>query len=166
MTLPGSTPADTTYQFQNLSEVTIFGAEARGEYAATPEWTLRGAASYARGEDDTTGAPIDSVDPVKAIIGVAYDNGIWGSELAFTHAWRHDRVSTPGNFQAPSYTLIDIMAHYNVSDTLTFNAGVFNLTNEEYYSSQDVIGLTVGNPVLPRYAQPGRSVAFNATVRF
>lgn len=166
VTLPGSTPADTTFQFQNLSEVTIFGAEARGEYAATPEWTLNGAASYARGEDDRTGAPIDSVDPVKAVIGVAYDNGTWGSEIAFTHAWRHDRVSTIGNVQTPSYSVIDIMAHYNLTEALTLNAGVFNLTDEEYYISQDLIGITAGNPVIPRYAQPGRSVAFNATVRF
>lgn len=164
--LAGSTPTNTTYQFQNLAEVTIFGAEARGEYAATPEWTLKGALSYARGKDDQTGAPISSVDPVKAVAGVAYDNGIWGAELAFTHAWRHDRVASPSDFQAPSYTVIDLMAHYDVSERLTFNAGVFNITDEEYYLSQDVIGVAASNPILPRYAQPGRNFGVNATLRF
>ena len=166
VTLAGSTPTNTTYQFQNLAEVTIFGAEARGEYAATPEWTLKGSLSYARGEDDQTGAPISSVDPVKAVAGVVYDNGVWGAELVLTHAWRHDRVATPGDFQAPSYTVIDLMAHYDVSESFTVNAGIFNIFDEEYYNSQDVIGVAASNPVVPRYAQPGRNFGVNATLRF
>ena len=159
-------PGVTTFQYQNLSEVTIYGAEAKGEYRFSPEWSLKGSLAYARGEDDTTGAPIDSVDPVKAVAGLAYEGDMWGAELSAIHAWRHDRVSTPGNFQAPSYTVVDFTAYYDMSESVTFNAGIFNIFDEEYYNSQDVTGLAAGSPVIPRYAQPGRNFGVNATLRF
>jgi hemoglobin/transferrin/lactoferrin receptor protein len=154
------------FQYQNLSEVTIYGAEAKGEYRFLPEWALLGSFAYARGEDDQTDAPIDSVDPMKAVLGIAYDGDFWGSQLVATHAWRHDRVSTPGNFEAPSYTVVDFMAYYEMSETFTLNAGVFNIFDEEYYNSQDVIGLASGSPIVGRYAQPGRNFGVNATFKF
>ena len=154
------------FQYQNLSNVTIYGAEAKGEYRITPNWALRGAVAYARGEDDQTKAPIDSVDPVKAIVGLAYEADIWGTQLTMTNAWRHDRVSTAAKFQAPSYTVLDLSAYLEVSDNLTINAGVFNITDEEYYNSQDVTGLNAGDVTIGRYAQPGRNAGVNATFRF
>ncbi len=154
------------FQYQNLSNVTIYGAEAKGEYRITPNWALRGAIAYARGEDDQTGAAIDSVDPVKAILGVAYEADVWGTQLTATHAWRHDRVSSATGFQAPSYTVLDLSAYVEVSDNLTINAGVFNITDEEYYNAQDVTGLAAGSAIIGRYAQAGRNAGLNATFRF
>jgi hemoglobin/transferrin/lactoferrin receptor protein len=153
------------FQYQNLSEVTIYGAEARGEYRFLPEWALRGSVAYAHGEDDDTGAPIDSVDPVKAVAGLAYEGDVWGSQLVATHAWRHDRV-TAGNFEAPSYTVVDFMAYYEMSERFTLNAGIFNIFDEEYYNSQDVSGLAAGSAIVGRYAQPGRNFGVNATIKF
>ena len=153
------------FQYQNLSEVTIYGAEARGEYRFLPEWALRGSVAYAHGEDDDTGAPIDSVDPIKAVAGLAYEGDVWGSQLVATHAWRHDRV-TAGNFEAPSYTVVDFMAYYEMSERFTLNAGIFNIFDEEYYNSQDVSGLAAGSAIVGRYAQPGRNFGVNATIKF
>lgn len=153
------------FQYQNLSEVTIYGAEAKGEYRFLPEWALRGSLAYAHGEDDDTGAPLDSVDPVKAVAGLAYEGDVWGSQLVATHAWRHDRV-TAGNFEAPSYTVVDFMAYYEMSERFTLNAGVFNIFDEEYYNSQDVSGLAAGSAIVGRYAQPGRNFGVNATIKF
>jgi hemoglobin/transferrin/lactoferrin receptor protein len=153
------------FQYQNLSEVTIYGAEAKGEYRFLPEWALRGSLAYAHGEDDDTGAPLDSVDPVKAVAGLAYEGDVWGSQLVATHAWRHDRV-TAGNFEAPSYTVVDFMAYYEMSERFTLNAGIFNIFDEEYYNSQDVSGLAAGSAIVGRYAQPGRNFGVNATIKF
>ncbi len=154
------------FQYQNLSEVTIYGAEAKGEYRFLPEWALIGSLAYARGEDDQTGLPIDSVDPLKGILGLAYEGNGWGSQLMATHAWRDDRNATAGNFEAPSYTVVDFMAYYDMSEHLTVNAGVFNIFDEEYYYAQDVAGLASGSALTGRYAQPGRNFGVNATVRF
>ncbi|HAC58337.1 MAG: TonB-dependent receptor [Parvibaculum sp.] len=154
------------FQYQNLSEVTIYGAEAKGEYRFLPDWALRGSFAYARGEDDQTGAPIDSVDPMKGVLGIAYEGEVWGSQLVATHGWRDDRNSAPGNFEAPSYTLVDFMAYYEVSDRFTLNAGIFNIFDEEYYNSQDVAGLAAASPIVGRFAQPGRNFGVNATLKF
>ena len=154
------------FQYQNLSEVTIYGAEAKGEYRFQPEWALIGSVAYARGEDDTTGAPIDSVDPVKAVLGLTYDGDGWGSQLMATHAWRDDRNATPGNFEAPSYTVVDFMAYYDLNESFTVNAGIFNIFDEEYYYAQDVAGLAANSALTGRYAQPGRNFGVNATLRF
>ena len=159
-------PGLTTFQYQNLASVTIYGAEAKGEWRFHPNWSVLGSVAYARGEDDTTGAPIDSVDPVKAVAGLRYEADVWGAELSAIQAWRHSRVSTPGNFQAPAYTVVDFTAYYEMSPAFTLNAGVFNIFDEEYYVSQDVTGLAATDPRIGLYAQPGRNFGVNATVRF
>jgi hemoglobin/transferrin/lactoferrin receptor protein len=147
--------------------VRIWGAEAKGEYRITPEWTLRGAFAWARGEDSQTGAPIDTVDPIRLTSGVHYQHPSgFGADAILTHAWQHDRVSTPTYFKAPAYTTIDVLAHYDVNEHLTINGGVFNITNAKYFISQDVNGLATNNANRDLYTQPGRYFAMNVKVRW
>ena len=103
---------------------------------------------------------------MKGVLGIAYEGEVWGSQLVATHGWRDDRNSAPGNFEAPSYTLVDFMAYYEVSDRFTLNAGIFNIFDEEYYNSQDVAGLAAASPIVGRFAQPGRNFGVNATLKF
>lgn len=156
------------YQYQNASQVTIWGAEFKGEWRLLPAWSLLGSAAYARGENDETGAPIDSVDPFRIVGGVRYSHPSdgWGAELIATRAWQHDRVGAATYFEAPAYTVLDLIAHYDVMPTFSINAGVFNLTNEKYFLSQDVIGLAASSSTRDRYAQPGRTVGVNLTLRW
>lgn len=167
-------PGLTTFQYQNVSSVTIYGAEARGEYRFLPQWALKGSIAYARGENDATGEPLASVDPLKLVAGLAWDGDAWGAELMTTHAARHDRVPSTvlvngvaqPAFIAPSYTVVDVTAWYDVNESLTVNAGIFNIFDEEYYISQDVTGLAANNANLGNYAQVGRNFGVNATLRF
>lgn len=157
----------TVYQYRNIPAVRIWGAEAKGEYRITPEWTLRGAFAWARGEDSQTGAPIDTVDPIRLTSGVHYQHPSgFGADAILTHAWQHDRVSTPTYFKAPAYTTIDVLAHYDVNEHLTINGGVFNITNAKYFISQDVNGLATNNANRDLYTQPGRYFAMNVKVRW
>ncbi len=167
-------PGLTTFQYQNVSDVTIYGAEARGEYRFLPEWALKGSVAYARGENDATNEPLASVDPLKFVAGLAYEGNAWGAELMTTHAERHDRipptvlvngVAQPA-FVAPSYTVVDFTAYYDVNESVTVNAGIFNIFDEEYYISQDVVGIAANNVNLGNYAQVGRNFGINATLRF
>tara|TARA_R110000824_G_scaffold390760_13_gene587858 strand:- start:20912 stop:23080 length:2169 start_codon:yes stop_codon:yes gene_type:complete len=162
-TLPGGLMA---FQYQNISNVVIYGAEARGEYRFTPEWSLLGSIAYAYGEDEGTHQAIDSVDPVKLVSGIRYQTERWGSELTMTHAWTHSRNSTATNFSAPNYTVFDLTAYFEILPTFTVNAGVFNLTDEKYYLSTDVRGVAANSTVLDRYSQPGRNFGVNTTIRF
>lgn len=153
------------YQYVNRSKVTIYGAEARGDYHFASQWSLLGSLAYAYGEDDETGAAIDSVDPLKLVTGLRFMSTYWGSELTLTHAWQHDRVSNSTYFKAPQYTLLDLTAYVEVMPRFTINAGVFNLTDEKYFVSQDVVA-TANSSTIDRLASPGRNVGVNATVRF
>ncbi|MEN6544161.1 TonB-dependent hemoglobin/transferrin/lactoferrin family receptor [Parvibaculum sp.] len=162
-TLPGGL---TAFQYQNLSNVVIYGAEARGDYRFLPEWALVGSIAYAYGEDQDTHQSIDSVDPVKLVTGLKYQSENWGAEFTATHAWRHTRVSEATYFNAPSYTVLDLTAYVEVMPTFTVNAGVFNLTDEKYFISQDVKSIASTSTVIDRYAQVGRNFGVNATLRF
>ncbi|MEJ0017173.1 MAG: TonB-dependent hemoglobin/transferrin/lactoferrin family receptor [Acetobacteraceae bacterium] len=155
------------FQYRNLPEVRIWGSEARGELLLLPGLFLRGAIAWARGENVQTGAPIDSVDPVRMTTGLHYQHASGlGAEAILTHAWQHDRVSVPTYFKAPPYTVIDLLAHYDLHPNLRLNGGVFNVTNAKYFISQDVNGVAANNPNRDLYTQPGRYFAFNVTARW
>lgn len=154
------------YQYTNLPDVHIYGAEARGDYRFAPNWALLGSLAYAYGEDEGTKAAIDSVDPLKLVAGLRYTSEFWGTELTMTHAWQHSRVSNATYFKAPEYTTFDLTAYVEIMPTFTINAGIFNMTDEKYFVSQDVGAQPSTSTTLDRYAQPGRNVGVNATIRF
>ena len=157
----------TQFQYRNLAAVQIWGAEAKGDYRLLPQWTVRGSIAWARGENTRTGAAVDSVDPLKAVLGLGWDNGRGlGAEAVVTRGWRHDRVSDRSFFKTPGYTVLDLLVHYDVNPNLGINAGLFNVTNEKYFVSQDVNGLASNSAIRDLYAQPGRYAAVNATVRW
>ena len=52
------------------------------------------------------------------------------------------------------------------TSNFTVNAGLFNLTDERYWNPQDVTGQSRTSTSIERYAQPGRTVAVNAIVKW
>ncbi len=156
------------YKYVNLSNVTIYGTEARGDYRLRPDWSLLGSVAYAHGEDTDTKASIDSVDPLKVVFGIRYEHPTdhWNAQMVGTHAWSHQAVSDPTDFRAPAYTTFDLMAHYDLTPMVGLNAGVFNITDAKYFNSQDVIGVAANSTTVDRFAQPGRTVAVSMTVQW
>ena len=157
----------TQFQYKNLSDVQIFGFEARGQYRINQEWAVVGAAAYARGENRETGAPLDSVELFKVVAGLRYDNpNNFGGELNVTRGWRHSRVGNGSYYRAPSFTTLDLFGYYNPSPRFSINAVALNLNNERYFNTQDVIGLATTNASRGLYAQLGRTFGINTTLRF
>lgn len=157
----------TVFQYRNVPTVRIWGAEARGDWRFQPNWQLRGALAWARGEDASTGQPIDSIDPVKLTTGLSYKGSSgFGADAIVVAAMRQDRVSSASYFRAPGYATLDLLVHYDVNPGFTINAGLFNVTNTKYFQSQDVAGLSRTSPMRDLYAQTGRYFALNATVRW
>jgi hemoglobin/transferrin/lactoferrin receptor protein len=107
-----------------------------------PNWALMGYFAYAKGTDQATGNPIDSVDPWKgsARLRYGYQQGL-GAQL----------IATVG---------------YNFEERVKLNVGAFNITNAKYWNSQDVIGVAATNTQLDRYVQPGRYFGANLTVKW
>lgn len=160
-----------TFQYQNLDRVTIRGAELRGELfldsLGLPSGTsLRGTVAYARGRDEQSGEPLNTIDPLKGVLGVGYTarDGRFGSELMWTLSGAKQRIddSTVNQFKTAGYGLLDLHGFVRIGDNLTLNAGLFNLTDKQYWQWGDVRGLTQSQPGMERYSQPGRHAAVNA----
>ena len=155
------------FQSQNLDKVTIYGAEAKGRWQFHPRVSLQGAVAYAHGENEQTNQPVDSVDPLKGVLGLRYDDpDNWGAELIGTAVARHSRVSDPTYFEAPGYGTLDLIGFWNFNPNLSLNAGLFNLTNKKYWIAQDTVGVAATSPQLELYTQPGLTFAVNAVLRW
>jgi hemoglobin/transferrin/lactoferrin receptor protein len=163
----GVTAGLTQFQYRNVPSVRIWGAEARGDWRFAPGWTLRGALAWARGEDASTRKPVDSIDPVKLTTGLSYQHvSGFGAQAVVVAAMRQERVSSATYFRAPAYATLDLMAHYELNERVTLNAGLFNVTNTKYFNTQDVVGLSRTSAMRDLFAQTGRYLAVNATVRW
>lgn len=164
----GRSPAGLTqFQYQNLTNVRIWGFEAKGDWRFAQNWSLVGSLAYAHGENEETGEALDSVDPFTAIAGVRYEHESgWGGEIRARGAAAKNRVSDPSFFKPGSYVTLDSILFYNPTPNFSVNAGVYNLLDVEYYNAQDVAGVLADNRNLELLRSPGRAFALNATVRW
>jgi len=162
------------FQSQNLAEVRIHGAEMAAGLPlealapALRSFSVRLSAAYARGDNRSIDAPLNSVDPPQAVIGLAYraPSRRWGAELVTTVAGAVDRAdhSAGDLFMPGGYTTIDLLADAALTPRLRVNAGVFNLTDRTYWEWSDISGRFANDAALDRYTRPGRSAG--VTVRY
>ena len=175
------------YQSQNIAEAKIYGIELKAglELGALSDkwngWSLRGAAAWSRGEgrgpEEVEIAPgvfeeqqvtrnLDSVDPLTATLGLAYDSEKWGAELAGRFVGRKDRVSDPSLYQQTGYSVLDLYAHWSFAPGAKINAGVFNLADRKYSEAGDVPLVNGTSTLLDRYTSPGRNFAVSLSVNW
>lgn len=168
------------FQSVNLTEARIQGAEASGVLYlgslsdALEGWRLQGSLGAARGdarEVDGVWAPLDSIDPARAILGISYEGYDWGIELDTTAVARKDRLADPDAFHAPGYTTIDLYAHWSPVPSLNLYASLTNLTNRKYWDWGNLHGGTIGSTpdssaVIDRYTAPGRAFSISARWTF
>lgn len=123
--------------------------------------------THSVGDNLEADLPLDSIPPLYGIAGLRYRalENRWGVELVSTLVHRKDRYSgaNPDQFIAPGYGILDLLAYWNVSDNVQFNAGAFNLLDKEYYQWLNVRGVEVNQRDRTRYAAPGINLA--ATMR-
>lgn len=163
------------FQSQNISNVEIYGAEAKGDWRFLPDWSLSGSAAWAMGFDKDSDTRLDSVAPLtfNAALGYTAPDEVWGAQIAATHVrkMKHaDEVAgvgpaTPG-FQAPSYTTVDLAAFYSPLPYLTLTAALNNLFDEDYYNYINVNGVADNSTVKDRYLEAGRSITVSATLKW
>ena len=155
------------YQYVNVANAAIWGAEARGEWKINPAWSVNGSIAYAIGENLDTKKALDSVDPVTGVLGVAWrPDEAWTLEGRMRAASGKTRVSDPTIYKPAGWTTFDAFATYELKPQFTLSAGVFNIFDKKYFSAQDVSGQLASNTLLETYRAPGRSFAVSATLRF
>ncbi|KRA66519.1 TonB-dependent receptor [Caulobacter sp. Root655] len=179
------TPTDpAVYQYINLAKAEITGAEARAAVELGAGFTLQGAASYARGHSETDGkkTPLTSIDPVKLVAGLGYRDpaGRFGGQLSAVHSARESAsragvkcaatgaatTSSDYCWMPKAFTVFDLTAYWNLTDSVTLRGGVFNITGQTYAWWSDVRGLADSSTVKDAYTQPDRNYSVSLAVRF
>ena len=161
------------FQSQNLSEAHIYGAELRsGLRLLDDRVRVRSSIAYARGAGRSAGGsgdqPLNSVDPLKAVVGVAYQpSDSWSVELVSTAVDRRKHVNqTTPQFVPGGYFILDLLAQAELAEHTKFNVGIFNLTDKKYWEWSDVRGLSPTSSVLDRYTRSGINFGASVAVQF
>lgn len=146
------------FQDRNIGKVEIYGAEISSHWYLSDSWQLRASMAHIKGDNETTDAPLDSVDPLTAVVGLRYDatSRNWGGEVIVTAVDAKDRVSSINVVTADSYVATDLIAFYKLNDAAMFRLGAFNVFDEEYARWTNLSGLPVTNTTAIQNAfQPG-----------
>ncbi len=170
----GGITFDGVTQSQNIEEATIKGAELRGsmwldEAVNAPAGTsLQVSIAYAEGENDTENKPLESISPMKAVVGLGYDapTNVWGSALNWTlvKGKSTSDLASADDFATHGYGTLDLTSYYNVNKNWVLRAGIFNITDKEYWVYEDMRSMDSSDDDLDKFTQPGRN--FSASVKY
>ena len=170
------------FEANNIKHATIKGAEFKGRlnldaFGAPSGLYTQGSLAYAWGKNEDTGKPINSVNPLTAVLGLGYEQEQYGGLLSWTLVKRKNRVDdttfyapdgTSTQFRTPGYGVLDLSGFYKVTDDVTVNAGLYNLTDKKYWQWDDVRGYdgigeagATAPANLDRLTMPGRNFSIN-----
>jgi hemoglobin/transferrin/lactoferrin receptor protein len=164
------------FQYVNLTDVKIWGLEGRGEVRWDNGFSVQASAAFADGEQTTNGAKTDlaTVDPIKLVGGLNYadPSGRFGGSAIVTWSAAKPEGNYVGSlncgracYLGDSFTLLDLTAYWNVTDTVTARAGVFNVFDETYAWWSDVRGVETSSDIKDAYTQPGRNFGLSLSLR-
>lgn len=167
------TPADPTiFQYINLGEARIRGVELRSQWQVNNEWSATGGIAHAKGDSTVNGTttPIDSINPLKVVLGTRYDAHTWGHhiDISYNKGKEKDRIapaaSTP--FAPGSATIVDIGMYWKPVTQLSLNANLNNLVDKKYWRWSDVRGLADNSTIKDAYSATGRNVQISLRYDF
>ena len=155
------------FQYINLNEAQIRGAEARLTWQAAAGLSLNAAVATAAGHSSAAGidTPLDTVQPQRLSVGARYDVGHWNLQANWLHAEakKASQSSLATNFLPPGFDVIDVGGSYRLTRGITVSAFVTNLADTRYWRWADVRGIAATSPVLDSYTATGR--AFQLSLR-
>lgn len=171
----------------NAGRVIVKGVELEGRWLLSRDLSLRFAYSYNEGEKQN-GDPLASIVPTSGVLGLRYDapSRRWNLTGNLTHSAekkRGDAVETAADgtivpssaYLSDRFTVLDVLATVHLTEKLKFNAGIYNLLDEEYFRWQRVRFVTNGSggvrggvrgDGIDRYSEPGRNVRVSLAYAF
>lgn len=172
-TCPGNanciTGTTATYQSVNLSRVRIYGAEARASWDFAPGWSAGGSLAWAHGNNEETGQPLNSVEPMRLSANLARDFGGWGLEGRLRAATQKDRVDDSAGawFRPGAYAVSDVSAWWKFSRNAQLTLALNNVFDNKYWLWSDIRQADATHPVgVDFYSQPGRNLSVALQVDF
>ncbi|WP_085314602.1 TonB-dependent hemoglobin/transferrin/lactoferrin family receptor [Derxia lacustris] len=157
----GTVADPTVFQYINLAKVRIRGAEARAEWRPLRQLTVDGGIAGAHGDSEIGAAttPLDSVAPLRAVLGASWDAGAWSARLRWRHAnAKHaDRVADATQYLSRASDVLDLGASWRITPALRLLANIDNVADARYWRWNDVRGQLATSSVIDAYTAPGRS---------
>ncbi len=170
-------PVDGFLVFKSINRaaVEIDGVELNGELRLEPladalrGFSVRYAIAYADGEDTDLDEPLETINPLTGVLGIAYEaeSSRWGGQLVATLVKGKDGSDIPTGSIRPEtsgYGIIDLLAYVDVTENITVNVGLFNLTDREYIRWADTA--SIDSDALERFTQPGFNAGATVKVVF
>ena len=171
------------FQTVNVDKATISGVEIKGsmQWGEFAGGKVSTPFSYGitHGSDDSTGLPLNAIDPSKISIGISYARHDWDVRLLALHQDAKmaadldspylPKPATPprvAQFTIPSALTLDLSGQWRVQKNLRINASIRNLTNKKYWNWSDVQGLASSSVVTDAYTQPGRHMDVSLIMDF
>ncbi len=178
-----NTVADpNVFQTVNIDNASIWGLEFKGNVdagsVAGGQLSLPFALGWARGKDNTSGLPLNTVDPASLSLGLQFEAPTWSMRADLRHntAKNAADVDPTGGVRAgstqftgvPAVTTLDLGGQVRLRKDIRLTANLVNLTNAKYWLWSDVQGLSTANAVTQAdaYTQPGRHLNVSLIVDF
>jgi tonB-dependent hemoglobin/transferrin/lactoferrin receptor family protein len=182
----------------NIDRARISGVELTSKVnldqiiSAIPQgWKFLANLGYAKGKLTGTEASLLSIQPIKVILGIGYEdpNDVWGlnfkgSYLGAKKAKDAQVVQYSANFvrEVKAYpylngsaVLFDLYGFYKVNKNITLRAGIYNMFNRKYHTWDTLRGINKISTTdsvdkdgkgLERFYAPGRNFAASVEIRF
>jgi len=186
----------------NIDRARISGIEFTGKVnlnqiiSTVPEgWKFLANLGYAKGKLSGTESSLLSIQPIKVILGIGYEdpNDIWGLnvkasylgakkakdaqivEIDKTTSGRINKYVKTYPYLNNSAILFDLYGFYKVNQNITLRAGIYNLFNRKYQTWDTLRGINQFGTTdsvdkegkgLERFYAPGRNFAASVEIRF
>jgi len=138
-------------QYQNLNSVSIRGWDVRTDWAFAERWQANAAMAYSNGQQTQDGvtAPLNTIQPLRAVLGMRYDAIQWG---AYAHLiWNQGKAASNVNFNSntggtanqfltPASTILNLTAYWKPLKQVTLNFNLNNAFNSTYWNWAGVQG--------------------------
>jgi hemoglobin/transferrin/lactoferrin receptor protein len=158
---PGLCPAPPfCFQYQNIAQARIEGAEFEGSYDAGP-WYIRLSASRINGKDEATGGPLLTIPPsqVTTTLGARFLDRKLEVAVRWQHLAAKDAANIPaGAIPTGSAELVHLYAGYKINPDTVAAISVENLLDKYYF---DYLGAQVS-----RVPSRGLTVKGSLRIRF
>ncbi len=167
------------FQYQNIESATIKGVELSAKYWVGKQWAVFANATSMNAKDNQTDDYLNSMRPVSGTIGISYNNNddlsvnivtsLASAMHKVNYADRDGDEATPdtGTRTTAGYGSVDIMANYEINESMKINFSVFNLLDKDYTKYASVSGVPANDGRdYGLFSEPGRGVSIRLDYSF
>ena len=158
------------FQSQNIDKARVYGTELSFT-ASLDRWVsglaFDAAASITRGENRTTGQPLNTIDPAELVAAFTWEpNERSRFALITTAVAAKDRVddTTTDLMQTSGYVIVDLTGSYRLTNSVRIDAGLFNAFDKQHWQWSSIRNRSENDPMINYLSAPGRYASVSLRV--